>query len=464
MNRGLTVIFLVVLAVTILPSAVQSAEKLNILLIAVDDMNNNLGCYGHKIVKSPNIDRLARRGVRFDRAYCQYPVCNASRVSMLSGLRPDTTRIMDLQTPPRTYLKDVVFLPQYFRGQGYHAAHVGKIFHTGPDFEDPPSWDVEIRETGKSPPKPAIIRSKRVERPQKYNFEWDVLNTPDSETADGVVARQGSEMLKQLAGGAKPFFLAVGFRRPHAPYAAPQKYFDLYPSQAIPLLDEPPDHLSRIPVAAFTYPPGTQPISPVERQEAVAAYYACISFVDAQIVILLAALDELDLWKNTVVVFYSDHGYHLGEHGGMWHKMSVFEQSARVPLLVVAPGIAGAGQSCARLVELIDIYPTLVDFCSLPTAKQLQGKSLRPLLDAPTLPWAEAAYTQVLRGEIVGRSVRTERWRYTEWDEGRQGAELYDHDADPNEYANLAAEAKWSDVKSHLRQLLRANAGSAALN
>jgi iduronate 2-sulfatase len=433
----------------------QSADRFNVLLIAVDDMNNDLACYGHKLVKSPNIDRLAARGVRFDRAYCQYPVCNPSRVSMLSGLRPDTTRIMDLQTPPRTYLKDVVFLPQYFRRNGYYAIHVGKIFHTGEAFEDPPSWDEEIRETGKNPPEAAILRSKRIERPQKYTIQWQVLKSSDAETADGRVARQGGDLVRRLAAGAKPFFAAIGFRRPHAPYAAPQKYFDLYPSASIVPLDEPADHLSRIPPSAFTYPPGTQPISPVERQEAAAAYYACISFVDAQIGVVLQTIDELDLWKNTVVVFYSDHGYHLGEHGGMWHKMSVFEQSARVPLVVAAPGVAGAGQPCGRLVELVDIYPTLVDLCGLPTVKELEGKSLRPLLENPQRPWAQAAYTQVLRGDVQGRSVRSVRWRYTEWDEGRKGAELYDHDVDPGEYVNLAGEPKLAEEKSRLQQLLR---------
>ncbi len=175
----------------------------------------------------------------------------------------------------------------------------------------------------------------------------------------------------------------------------------------------------------------------------MAAYYACITFVDAQVGVLMDALSQLDLWRNTVVVFVSDHGYHLGEHGGLWHKMSLFEQSARVPLVVVAPGAKGNGQPCERLVELIDIYPTLVDLCGLPKAEGLEGYSLRPLLDDPDASWRPAAYTQVLRGDVTGRSVRTARWRYTEWDEGRQGTELYDHDTDPAEHVNLAGDAEW---------------------
>ncbi len=432
----------------------RAAERPNVVLIAVDDMNNDLGCYGHPLVKSPHIDRLAARGVRFDRAYCQYPVCNPSRVSMLSGLRPDTTRIMDLQTPPRTYLKDVVFMPQYFRQQGYYTAHVGKIFHTGDAFEDPPSWDLSIRETGKHPPESEVLHTQKISRPEKYTIEWSVLKSSDAETADGVVATEASKLVEQRAADGKPFFVGVGFRRPHAPYAAPKKYFDLYPAASIPPLAEPAEHLGKIPRSAFTYPAGTHPVSASERQQGVAAYYACISFVDAQIGRVLQTLDDLDLWKNTIVVFYSDHGYHLGEHGGMWHKMSVFEQSARVPLVVAAPGIAGGGKSSPRLVELIDIYPTLVDLCGLPSVDGLEGKSLKPLLQDPNRPWSEAAYTQVLRGAVQGRSVRTERWRYTEWDAGKQGAELYDHQADPNEYVNLADDPSRADVRAHLRQLL----------
>lgn len=435
----------------------------NVLLIAVDDMNNDLGCYGHPRVQSPNIDRLAARGVRFERAYCQYPVCNPSRVSMLSGRRPDTTRVYDLETPPRSHLKDVVFLPQYFRQHGYRVEHIGKIFHTGPAFEDPPSWDAETRETGKHPPESAVIRSGKISRPQKYNIEWSILRSSDAETADGVVAAQGSQRLKELAKAGQPFFLAVGFRRPHAPYAAPQKYFDLYPPSSIPPLGEPAGHLSKIPTAAFTYPAGTTPISADERAQCVAAYHACISFVDAQIGLLLAALDESKLWSNTTVVFYSDHGYHLGEHGGMWHKMSVFEESARVPLIVVAPKNEARGQACQRLVELVDIYPTLVDLCELPPVKGLEGQSLRPLLADPRSPGKPAAYTQVLRGKVQGRSVRTDRWRYTEWDQGREGAELYDHASDPQEYVNLADDTQWSKVRSELGQLLRGKASAVGV-
>ena len=188
----------------------------------------------------------------------------------------------------------------------------------------------------------------------------------------------------------------------------------------------------------------------------MAAYWACISFVDAQIGLVLDSLDRLDLWKNTVVVLYSDHGYHLGEHGGMWHKMSVFEESARVPLIIAAPAFPASGQACPRIVELVDVYPTLVDLCGLPAAKNLEGQSLRPLLQDPNAPWTDAAYTQVVHDDIVGRSVRTARWRYTEWDQGRHGLELYDHDADPHEYVNLANDPSTAEVRAELSRLLAA--------
>ncbi len=441
------IIALTLWATTLAISFASAAEPLNVVLISVDDLNNDVGCYGHPLVKTPAIDRLAARGVRFDRAYCQYPVCNPSRVSMLSGMRPDTTGVLDLVTPPRTRLGGAVFLPQLFRQHGYYSAHVGKVFHTGDAMEDPASWDFEAREWGKSPPQSAVLRERRLERPGKYRVEWSELSSTDEETADGVVARQASALLDRVAHGGQPFFLGVGFRRPHSPYSAPKKYFDMYPVDKIPPLAEPSAHLAAIPTAALTYPPNTALLSASERAECVAAYWACISFVDAQIGLVLDSLDRLDLWKNTVVVLYSDHGYHLGEHGGMWHKMSVFEESARVPLIISAPGFWKFGHTCPRIVELVDVYPTLVDLCGLPAVKNLEGQSLRPLLQDPNAPWTDAAYTQVVHDGIVGRSVRTARWRYTEWDQGRHGLELYDHDTDPHEYVNLADDPSTAEVR-----------------
>ncbi len=429
--------------------------RLNVLFIVADDLNNNLGCYGHRLVQSPNIDRLATRGVRFDRAYCQYPVCNPSRTSFLSGRHPDTTGIVDNVTPTRTFLKDTVFLPQYFRQQGYLTLKVGKIFHTGDAFEDPRSWDEDLRETthAKNPPASQIVR--------RQGQGGVVLKAADEDTWDGLVARQAVERMDKAVRQGKPFFLAVGFRRPHTPYIAPQKYFDMYPPQDILLPTEPPEHLQGIPPIALTYKSGGKPLTN-QRRETMAAYYASISFMDAQVGVLLNALDRGRLWEKTVVVFMSDHGYHLGEHGGLWHKMSLFEESARVPLLVAVPG-RKANTACQRLVELVDLFPSLTELCGLTTPAGLEGTSLVPLLDDPTRSWKKAAFSVVSRAIVngtqrldptkMGRSLRTERYRYTEWFEG--SAELYDHVKDPQEFQNLAKDPRHAKTVAELKQLLQ---------
>ncbi len=438
--------------------AEDAPRKPNVLFVVADDLNNNLGCYGHPVVKSPNIDRLAARGLRFDRAYCQYPVCNPSRTSFLSGRRPDTTGVIDNLTPTRANLKDAVFLPQHFRRHGYHAVKVGKIYHTGDAFEDAASWDDDIRETreAKNPPEKQVVSSR--------GLSGVVLNADDADTWDGFVARKAAELMEKAARDGKPFFLAAGFRRPHTPYIAPKKYFDLYPPDKVRIAAEPLGHLKNIPAMAFTYKPDDRKMPDDRRREATAAYYASISFMDAQVGVLLDALDRLKLWDSTVVVFCSDHGYHLGEHGGMWHKMSLFEESARVPLIVAAPG-KKAGTS-SRLVELVDLYPTLAQLSGLPAPDGTEGTSFVPLLDDPQRPWKKAAFTVVSRGgaltatqkldpSVMGRGVRTERWRYTEWVDGKEGAELYDHDKDPNEHANLAKDPAHGKQVAELRQMLK---------
>src|SRR6266446_2766016 len=333
------------LALLLLPCAIFAAPPLNVLYIVSDDLNTSLGCYGHPVVKSPNIDRLAGRGVRFDHAYCNYPVCNASRTSFLSGKRPDTTGVVDNATPTRTFLKDSVMLPELFRRNGYAAIKVGKIFHTGDKFEDPGSWDVDIREnrTSKSPPAEQIARTQ--------GSGGVVLHAKDEDTWDGFVARKAAELMEKAVKDGKPFFVAAGFRRPHMPYIAPEKYFALYaPDKLLPRYG-PPEHLANIPDLALTYRLGEKKFPEKNPGDTMAAYYASISFMDAQVGVLLDTLDRLKLWENTIVVFHSDHGYHLGEHGGLWHKMCLFEETTRVPLIVAAPGKT-AGATSPGLVEL----------------------------------------------------------------------------------------------------------------
>jgi len=449
------------LAFVLLPSF--AFAKPNILFIAVDDMNNDLGCYGHPMVKSPNIDRLAAMGTRFDRAYCQFPLCSPSRSSIMTGLRPDTTRVFDLQYHFRKGLPDVVTLPQMFTKAGYFAARVGKIYHYGnpgdigtSGLDDPASWQEFVNPAGRD----------------KTSLELDVMNyTPkrglgssmafladkqgrDEEHTDGKVATEAIKLLEKHKDG--PFFLAVGFYKPHCPWITPGKYFDMYSLGKITLPPIAADFQKNAlePALASTKPWPYFGVTPVQARECKLAYYAAISFVDAQIGRVLDALDRLKLRDNTIIVFWSDHGYHLGEHG-LWMKQSCYEESARVPFIIVAPGQKAAGKASERTVELLDMYPTLADLAGLTPPKNLEGVSVRPLLDDPAAPWTHAAYTQVQRGNFPGHSVRTERWRYTEWAGGEKGAELYDHEADPKELNNLAADPKHAATVAEMKVLVK---------
>jgi len=437
-------------------------SKMNVLFIAVDDMNNDLGCYGHPVVQSPNIDRLAKRGVRFDRAYCQFPLCSPSRSSLMTGLRPDTTRVFDLAYHFRKGLPDVVTLSQLFKNNGYFAGRVGKIYHYGNPgdigtngLDDAPSWTRVVNPSG---------RDKKIEKEIINHTPKRGLGSAmcffadkegkDEDHTDGKVATETITLLEEHK--EKPFFLACGFYRPHTPYVAPKKYFDLYPMEKIQLPQE-PDHRKSIPKPALASTP--QPYFGCTEEQArqcKQAYYAGISFLDAQLGRVLDALDRLKLWENTVVVFWSDHGYHLGEHG-LWMKQSLFEESARVPLLIVAPGAKGNGKVSPRTVELLDLYPTLADYAGLTPPKDLAGASLRPLLEDPMKAWDRPAFTQVQRGGFPGHAVSTEKWRYIEWDGGKEGVELYNRESDPREYVNLASDPKQATVLEEMKAHARKN-------
>jgi iduronate 2-sulfatase len=439
-------------------------QKFNVLFIVSDDLNTSLACYGNPVVKTPNLDRLAARGVRFDRAYVQVALCNPSRVSFLSGLRPHRTGVHDLKTFTRANLPEHVFLPQHFRKSGYYAAMVGKVYHTGDGFEDPASWDLEIRESGKSPRPEDVIAgfdAKGLPWRTDHSWAWNKLNIPDAQTPDGVVARKAVEIIEGNRPADKPFFLAVGFRRPHSPYSAPAAYFDLYPPEKMRLPEEPAEHLKSIPLAALTYDPDKPRVPPERAREVIGAYYACVSFVDAQVGLIMDALERKQLWDKTVIVFIGDHGYHLGEHGNMWHKQSNFEEAARAPMIIVAPG-RKPNAVCPRTVEFVDLYPTLADVAGVRVPNiGLQGVSLVPLLTDPQRPWDRPAFTEIQRVGFTGRSVRTERWRYIEWDDGRKGAQLYDHDRDPKEYVNLAQDPAAAETVKRMKALLRQSVGVA---
>jgi iduronate 2-sulfatase len=433
-----------------------AASPLNVLLIAADDLRPELGCYGSG-VKSPNLDRLARRSVRFDRAYCQYPVCNPSRTSLLTGLRPNTTKILDNGTHFRKTIPNAVTLPQLFRQNGYFAAGLGKIYHRGltmedlrPEMDDEKSWDVaryfQATERG-------LKGEGRNMTGGKLPWcRWLAAEGEDEDQPDGQIAREGVRLLEEKRD--KPFFIALGFHKPHDPFIAPKKYFDLYPLDKLKLLDRESTGTN----APLAVPGGWKNqfsnFTDQDRREYMRSYYAGISFMDAQVGKVLDALDRLKLWDNTVVVFFGDHGFHLGERG-WWNKSTVFELSARAPLIVWSPRMKRGGKNSLRLVEFIDIYPTIVELCALKGPPGLEGRSFVPLLDDPTRGWKEAAFTQVQRGRSAGYSLRTERWRYTEWDAGSKGIELYDHESDPGEWHNLAGDIRHEATTKELSVVLR---------
>jgi uncharacterized sulfatase len=456
----------------------EARRPLSVLYVVSDDLNCALGCYGHFAVKSPNIDRLAARGVRFERAYCQFPLCNPSRASFLTGLRPDQTGVLNNAVPFRRNIPDVVTLPQLFQKAGYFVARVGKLYHYGvptqigtDGLDDPPSWQKVVNPRGRDKDDEPKIFSLT---PGQFGGtpSWLAADGTDEEQTDGIGAVEAIKLLE--ANKDKPFFLAVGFYRPHTPYVAPHKYFDLYPRDKIPIVTTPPGDRDDIPAPALIST--RRDMDERLQREATQAYFASITFMDAQLGKLLDALERLKLADSTIVVFHSDHGYHLGEHGMLWQKQSLFEESARVPLIVAAPGMKGNGKSSPRIAELIDLYPTLAELCGLTPPKNLPGKSLAPLLADPQQAREKPALTQVFRGGQAGKakgkkakegekkveagfagySLRTERWRYTEWDEGRRGVELYDHQHDPHEHTNLAQDPRHAQTAKELSAMLRA--------
>jgi iduronate 2-sulfatase len=461
------------------PEPAPEPERLNVLFILVDDLNTRLGAYGDPVVQSPNIDQLALAGVRFDRAYTQYPMCNASRSSLLSGLYPELTGVLDNSSQLRQAVGDIALLPELFRYYGYNAQGIGKIAHHGKTV----SWGGPI-EGVPVPPAAAVRRLRRARSksrassPKNESPEVDATSEVDESSplnlqvpypsGDRIRGRSVGENIQLHdtittneaigwleANPSDPFFLAVGLASTHLPFVAPQRHFDKYPPYTIQLREEPPDHLDRVPSIALTHHP-LDDLTDLERREVMARYYACISYLDEQIGRLLATLDRLDIRDRTVVVLTSDHGFLLGEHGNHWRKGSLFAESARVPLIIAGPGIS-VGMSSNEPAELLDLYPTLVELSGLPRPKGLQGLSLVEQLRDPGAPRDRPAYTIVGRDhQIMGRSIQTDSYRYTEWG-SHEFAELYALWRDPFEYQNLAAgRGGQRRAQIDLRRMLRA--------
>ncbi len=462
-------------------SSLGAARPMNVIFILCDDLNARQACYGYKEVQSPNLDRLAAQGIRFDRAYCQYPLCNPTRCSLLTGLRPETMKILNNEVQLRTALPEAVALPQCFKQQGYWTAAVNKFFHE-PDNDGKRSWDELARHGDSSNPMMekaekefeaahgSIHAAKNRELWRKKQRELASLfggQTPpglgpthvtDDQHADGKGARQVIKWLESKAYGDKPFFIGWGVARPHIPHWAPQKYFDMYPLDRFRFDPQPEDDWKDLPELAFNprYKLYGDPFNNDRtRREYTAAYYACISFIDAQVGLLMETLERLGLADNTIVIFTGDNGYLLGEHR-LWEKSMLFEEAARVPLIMKVPGKTTPGSVCPRLVEFVDLYPTLADLCGVKPPDNLEGCSLVPLLARPDRPWKSAAFTvQIRDNNLLGRSVRSERARYTEWG-SRDVCELYDLIEDPHSFTNVAKDPKYADLLKEMRSLLDA--------
>jgi len=472
----------------------------NVLFIVVDDLKPTLGCYGDGKAISPNIDKLAARGTVFLKAYCQQAICAPSRISFFTGLRPDTTKVWDFKTHMRDFNPNLVTLPEFFKRQGYETAGVGKLMH-GAKNNDPRSWTIPYKwehqlkygtpygypanngtYLGEAVKKLAEkIKGKKLTWAQNRDFfmnnkgrpSTERLDVPDNAYMDGAIADEGIRIMKQMAKSGKPFFLALGFRRPHLPFVAPEKYWKLYDGAKL----EPaafqkralgsPDcaYHDSFELRHYSDIPPTGPIPPEKQRELVRGYYACVSYVDAQIGRILDELRALDRENDTVVVLLGDHGWHLGDHG-LWCKQTNFEQATRAPLIISAPKYQKK-QISDSVVEFIDIYPTVCQLAGFDPPENVQGTSLIPILENPDAKIAEYAVSQYPRDDkTMGYSLRTKRYRYTIWlpwskkkgitSTTPAAVELYDYEKDPEEKTNLAGNPEYKGVAAKLDKKIRA--------
>ena len=454
---------------------VAQAKSPNVLFIAVDDLRPELGCYGKAYIHSPNIDRLAQEGMVFDQAYCQQAVCSPSRTSLMTGLRPDATGVYDLQTHFRENVPQVITLPQHFMQQGYHTEFWGKIYHAA--ILDSASWSVAGGDQDRriEPQWPqenwrayVLERSNAIaDSNNGGGLPYERAAVPDTAYPDGIIAKRAIETLQKLDQQQQPFFLGVGFYKPHLPFNAPQKYWDMYDSTNIALsaFPAPPEGASDLATTewgelrAYASVPPTGDINETLARRLIHGYRACVSYTDAQVGKVLDELNRLGLRQNTIVVLWGDHGWKLGDYGD-WTKHTNFEIDTHAPLIVSVPGMANARERTDALVEFVDIYPSLCELAGLPLPEHLQGKSFVPLLEEPTKVWKDVALSQFPREQekIMGYSMRTSNYRYTRWQQRDNGQvvsqELYAHAENVLATKNLAKQPNYADVVQTLDSLL----------
>jgi arylsulfatase A-like enzyme len=460
------------------------------LFIAVDDLRPQLGCYDYPKMLTPHIDRLASRGMVFNRAYCQAAVCRASRASLLLGVRPDTTEIWSNGSRHRHFrdhLPDIVTLPQHFKNHGYHSQSLGKIFHGAfvvrNQWNDPASWSVPAwwpgpryyyTDEGVKVARQVFARKAKTlgvsvdEWTEHFvlGLSHEAPEVEDNVLYDGQIADRGIATLREIRD--RPFFLALGFIRPHLPFIAPKKYWDLYPPEKVTVADNrcPPEGVPSMALTNWGHPrtytdfPNQSDPSDALVLELTRGYAASVSYIDAQVGRVLDELDQLGLRDNTLVVLWGDHGWHLGENH-IWGKATNFELSTRAPLVVSDPQAKASGRKTDALVEFVDIYPTLCELAGLPLPKHLEGTSFAPLLDQPDRPWKSAAFSQYPHAPFTGRSIRTDRYRFTRWTPTAKpseiaGLELYDHQSDPGENVNIAGRPENAQLVQQLSAQLDA--------
>lgn len=446
-------------------------ERPNFLFIAVDDLRPQLGSYGDSIAITPNLDRIAEMGMVFNKAYSQQAVCAPSRASVLTGRRPDATKVWDLKTHFREALPTVVTLPQNFKLNGYEARSVGKIYHDTQRLQDTASWSspAVLEITGEAGPKYVLPSNQPTQKTWKKDAT-ERADVSDSAYVDGKVGVAAVKAIRELKDTS--FFLAVGFRRPHLPFSAPSRYWDLYNRNDLPLPSHmnPPEGAPKIALHRGVELRGYQDIADSGRishdkiRQLHHGYYASISYIDAQIGMLIDELEKQGLLKNTVIVVWSDHGFHLGELG-LWAKTTNYELDTRVPLIISAPGQKTAGSKTDAIVELVDLYPTLSELAGIPLPKDLDGESLLPLLQDPSTPWKNRAFSQfprpwMYKGEpkIMGYSIRTNDFRYTEWRNVKNGTiaatELYRYDESGIEEVNLSGKPCYRSIEISMKKRL----------